>query len=319
MSRHYIGTPRATSILSAFLDFGEAELDLDAEDNDCSPPLDFDEAMAALEAANAAPTLDVKLQVPNADDCDSSKSTRWSDSDRTPYAQTTSCFSMCDRDEDNEDGCDSQAAERDPEKEGSEASDGEEYEEEYDSDFESESEYDSGSEDEGEQQTATGSAPASGSAAGSDSLPVARRARSSSRTGRMRSSSRTNSRANPRASSRSGVHSSTRRNFPSASELLGQPSPLSSTNSGLPPALPSAVAAKLTFHLPLPPSIKGGTAQDHESVPGRSAIGAIAAADTAHNRTSSFNSTNNDKEEQAPEEVEEEEVVDTEDVEDADA
>merc|ERR1719440_740526 len=41
-ARHYIGTPRADSILSAFMDFDDG----DAEDD--GPPLDFDEAMAVL-------------------------------------------------------------------------------------------------------------------------------------------------------------------------------------------------------------------------------------------------------------------------------
>eukprot|EP00928_Gymnodinium_smaydae_P081024 TRINITY_DN64604_c0_g1_i1.p1 TRINITY_DN64604_c0_g1~~TRINITY_DN64604_c0_g1_i1.p1 ORF type:complete len:276 (+),score=64.60 TRINITY_DN64604_c0_g1_i1:94-921(+) len=42
-SRHFIGTPRAGAILSAFLDFDDADVATDAL------PLDFDEAMAALQ------------------------------------------------------------------------------------------------------------------------------------------------------------------------------------------------------------------------------------------------------------------------------
>eukprot|EP00446_Apocalathium_sp_SHHI-4_P000422 CAMPEP_0177184790 /NCGR_PEP_ID=MMETSP0367-20130122/17750_1 /TAXON_ID=447022 ORGANISM="Scrippsiella hangoei-like, Strain SHHI-4" /NCGR_SAMPLE_ID=MMETSP0367 /ASSEMBLY_ACC=CAM_ASM_000362 /LENGTH=295 /DNA_ID=CAMNT_0018631939 /DNA_START=76 /DNA_END=963 /DNA_ORIENTATION=+ len=172
--KHYIGSPRADSILSAFLDFNDS--DVHADDG---PPLDFDDAMAELAARAAA-----KGEGPT-DECDSSGSTRCSDTGAI-------CFNV---------GADDEAEDHAAEESG------EEYDEEYDSDFESESECsDSEAEDEEQVVADTSSLGCSGTngaelrvlppkgARTSSRGPGARRERSSSRAGTRRASSAAGSR-----------------------------------------------------------------------------------------------------------------------------
>lgn len=82
VDRHYMGTPRASSILSAFLDFDESDVGgppLDIPDEYCAvgisgfaPPLDFDDDdLAALVERHSA-----KKQKQETDDSISSGSTR---------------------------------------------------------------------------------------------------------------------------------------------------------------------------------------------------------------------------------------------------
>jgi len=152
-SRHYIGTPRAGSILSAFLDFDDTEVDT------VGPPLDFDQAMAEFEANAAAgqklPGFDGSCgAMAPADECDdSSGSTMYnvSDAERSPGAADAS-----DSELDSEDGED----------------DVEEREESYESDFETDTE----SEEE-EEEAAGAKTP---SVAG-DVPPCATRRRTASR------------------------------------------------------------------------------------------------------------------------------------------
>lgn len=110
-SRHYIGTPRAESILSAFLDFDDAELE------DAGPPLDFDDAMAALEAQSklSADSNECGSALLR-DECDCSESTQCSSNSAVDNG-SSGCIEA-DNDTDQE-----------------------EDEEEYEDDFESDSEY----------------------------------------------------------------------------------------------------------------------------------------------------------------------------------
>jgi len=170
-SRHYIGTPRADSILSAFLDFDEPEK---CEDG---PPLDFDDAMAALEAQracqvgisasedDAVAAVKCSTHVADAEDeCDSSGSTRCSLADAGVQQLLTGDQSESD-------------------------------EEDYDDDFESESEY---SDDGGDEEVG----PIAHDAQSEQNLPIhelklgtAGVGRTRSRGCRARSSSRTGPRA----------------------------------------------------------------------------------------------------------------------------
>jgi len=124
-SRHYIGSPRAEAILSAFLDFDEQDV-LAPE----GPPLDFDEAMAALQeqaqpssrgrtVCEEPESTKSRRGVNAADEYDSSGSTMCTD--RSPGA---ACYNSDDSD----------------------ADDLEDLEEEREEDYESDFETDSGSE-----------------------------------------------------------------------------------------------------------------------------------------------------------------------------
>mmetsp|Transcript_81633 Transcript_81633/g.141902 ORF Transcript_81633/g.141902 Transcript_81633/m.141902 type:complete len:225 (+) Transcript_81633:62-736(+) len=150
-SKHYIGTPRAAAILSAFMDFGDTEGDGEG------PPLDFDDAMEALQAKQSPEAATSKMSAP-ADDGDSTRSTIASldNSDDMHLANSA----------DDQDDCDSE-------------------EEEYEDDFESDSEV---SDDE-EQLTETDKAIVSADTphGGLSGLP---RARSSSRSKGPRSHSK---------------------------------------------------------------------------------------------------------------------------------
>jgi len=191
--RHYIGTPKADSILSAFLHFD----DVDVAGHQEGPPLDFDEAMAALTVNDESKCgMDGDdCCGPPMDECDTSGRTRCgvNDYDRTPTTRAGS-----DVDDHEED-------------------DGEEYDEDYESDFESESE---GSEygDDGEGTAAEGKNDVAGN--GDAASPFfgqsSRRgcsrgalARSSSRTGGSRAGSRTGNRTGNRADSRAGSRAGT--------------------------------------------------------------------------------------------------------------
>lgn len=162
-SRHYIGTPRASAILSAFLDFGDVD---DVETKDEAPPLDFDEAFAAFEERQRHSQK--ASYGGQGDECGSSLSTR------------PDSFG---------DGTTSERSEAQSDMPQSDGDDVEDSDEEYDSDFEEESESEDNTSD-CEEDSA------------SPPLPVPRNSasRASSRTGR-RASSRAGSCAGRRSSS----------------------------------------------------------------------------------------------------------------------
>lgn len=183
--RHYIGSPRASSILSAFLDFGAPDSEDEEEEG---PPqvdglLDFDGAMAALEAAAAQSSgkgadCGALAAVAGAevDECDCSGSTRCSsESEGSPAATKNSSndagdFCGAEREADDD--------EEEDEEEGSDYS--------YESDFEAESSEEEGGEEDVEAEKAAG-----GSIAMVDSASARRAAsRGRSRGPRGRSTSR---------------------------------------------------------------------------------------------------------------------------------
>lgn len=169
-TRHYIGTPRADSILSAFMDFGDA-----CGGEDQGPPLDFDDAFEAFqkrekaEASKAADGVKAKVDAGGASPGplgSSGASTRCSLSDDDECAKS---------DEDMRD-----LAKQD--EEDDEASDYDSDEEYYESDFE---DYESDYSDEEDLE------PSDPAAASDTQGRAASRTRSSSRAGRRcRSSSR---------------------------------------------------------------------------------------------------------------------------------
>jgi len=141
--RHYIGTPRAEAILSAFLSFDDDVVSTCGDVDREGPPLDFDKAFAAFKetqqskADSGAQKAQCGTATPD-DDCDSSGSTSvgTSDNDRNPAAACEN-RDMDDTDSDEEDV---------------DEDDRSEY---YESDFETESseeEYDSEDEEEDEQE-----------------------------------------------------------------------------------------------------------------------------------------------------------------------
>mmetsp|Transcript_609 Transcript_609/g.1414 ORF Transcript_609/g.1414 Transcript_609/m.1414 type:complete len:334 (+) Transcript_609:84-1085(+) len=188
--RHYIGSPRASSILSAFLDFGDTNSE--DEEDEGGPQvdglLDFDGAMAALEAAAAQGVADSNSQgagcgalaavaCAEVDECDCSGSTRCgSDHEGSPAAAKSSsseggdcCGARREADDDNDE---------EDEEEGSDYS--------YDSDFEAES-----SEEEGGEEDVEAEKVAGGSIATVGSASARRTAsRGRSRGARNRSASR---------------------------------------------------------------------------------------------------------------------------------
>jgi len=146
-SRHYIGTPRAESILSAFLDFDDGDAD------DAGPPLDFDDAMAALEAQCRVDNDDGECAgAMLGDECDCSGSTQCS-SNLAGDDFVSGCLD--DSEEDDED--------------------------DYEDDFESESDYSDEDED------AATAPPVRG---GGNLSAAGHRTRSSSRVKRSRDPSR---------------------------------------------------------------------------------------------------------------------------------
>lgn len=160
-SKHYIGTPRAAAILSAFMDFSDIEGDSDG------PPLDFDDAMDALQAKQASEAATSKMSAP-ADDGESTKSTSASLDNNDDMHLVNSAD-----DQDDQDDCDS--------------------EEEYEDDFESDSEV---SDDEDQLVVASTDIPQSGHSglrrARSSSRPTGQRAQS---RGALRSQSKGASRS----------------------------------------------------------------------------------------------------------------------------
>jgi len=196
-SRHYIGSPRAEAILSAFLDFDDQDVTA-AE----GPPLDFDEAMAALEE-RAQPSSRGRTvgEEPEAtksrrgvnvgDECDSSGSTMCTD--RSPGA---ACYNSDDSDEDEEEDSE------------------EEREEDYESDFETDSgsEYETDEDDECidvEAAATTEQAEATRQVSLADygrDLPQIPPLRNKGSRAGSRANSRTGGRHGSRASSRTGGH-----------------------------------------------------------------------------------------------------------------
>lgn len=179
-TKHYIGTPRADSILSAFMDFG----DVCGEDQ--GPPLDFDDAFEAFqkrenafEASKVADGVKAKVDAGSASPGpigSSGASTRCSLSD------DDECCGKSDED---------MPEDADLAKQDEEASDYESDEEFYESDFEDyESEYES--DEEGLEPTDPAAAPQTEGRAASRTRAAsrARRCRSSSRGGVARDESR---------------------------------------------------------------------------------------------------------------------------------
>mmetsp|Transcript_108136 Transcript_108136/g.214771 ORF Transcript_108136/g.214771 Transcript_108136/m.214771 type:complete len:339 (-) Transcript_108136:252-1268(-) len=214
-SRHYIGSPRAEAILSAFLDFDDQDVAA-AE----GPPLDFDEAMAALEekaqpstrgrTADEEPEFTKSCRGPSgrrsggckvlvkgeglnaADECDSSGSTMC-----TEGSPGAACYNS-----DNSDTEDQEDSE-------------EEREEDYESDFETDSgsEYETDEDDECingvESTVAKEQAKVARQASLADygrDLPQIPPPRSKGSRAGSRASSRAGSRSGNRASSRTGGH-----------------------------------------------------------------------------------------------------------------
>jgi len=96
VSKHFIGTPTAVGILNAFLDFDDTVLDNEG------PPLDFDDAMAALELRGNADIGEVCCTSAQVDECDSSGSTRCSATDASEGFGVESRSSCASDEEDNE-------------------------------------------------------------------------------------------------------------------------------------------------------------------------------------------------------------------------
>jgi len=131
-SRHFIGTPTAGSIMTAFLGMDDAAADDEDGGADC-PPLDFEEAMRRLESQTACA------------DCEDAKA--------DSSGRSTQCTSDCD-DPALQSDCSS-----------SECSDDlEDREECYESDFETDTESEEEDEEE-EVATATGAVPSAAIAA----------------------------------------------------------------------------------------------------------------------------------------------------------
>eukprot|EP00930_Biecheleria_cincta_P089131 TRINITY_DN78399_c0_g1_i1.p1 TRINITY_DN78399_c0_g1~~TRINITY_DN78399_c0_g1_i1.p1 ORF type:complete len:308 (-),score=53.47 TRINITY_DN78399_c0_g1_i1:52-930(-) len=194
-TRHYIGTPRADSILSAFMDFGDV-----CGGEDQGPPLDFDDAFEAfqkhekaLEASKVADGVKAKADAGSA-----------SPGPLESSGASTRC-SLSDDDECGGKSDEDMPEEADLAKQDEEASDYESDEEFYESDFEDyESEYES-DEEEGLEPTA-GPAEASqtqGRASSRTRAASGVRYRSSSRGGVGRDESRP--RRRERSESRPGA------------------------------------------------------------------------------------------------------------------
>lgn len=156
-SRHYIGTPRAAAILSAFLDFD----DQDAAATD-GPPLDFDEAMAALAVRPPHERIASPVGISGGcsgslaaaaarDECDSSGSTRCTSSDADHSPGLVENVDDSEEEEENGEG---------------------DREEDYESDFETDTESEYESEEEEEEQDAE-QGIAEASEAGGDRAPAA--------------------------------------------------------------------------------------------------------------------------------------------------
>lgn len=162
-SRHYMGTPRASAIMSAFLDFGDCDADEEG------PPLDFDVAMAALEAKVAEPEAEVEGKSVQQDGLERSQS------------GSTGCSQMSQHSEEASDESDS-----DDEDDRSEH-----YESDFETDTESSDEEDSDAEEDTKEAPAVSVDDATWIESSQRRNPsLGARARSSSRAGGGRASSR---------------------------------------------------------------------------------------------------------------------------------